>query len=177
MKKIFLIIGQSGSGKSTICESLEKKYGYKLLRSYTTRKPRYEGEEGHIFITKEKYELDKSAGRVIAHVYYDNNHYYTTRDILKQSDLYIVEKAGVEYLKKEINDIKFIVILITAEEKLRIHRMKNRGNNDEEIASRIQRDKNLFKDISYNYIIENIDLTRSIRTIKDIISMEEYRHI
>ena len=40
---IFLIVGCSGSGKTTITEQLEQKYGLKSIQSYTTRKPRYEG--------------------------------------------------------------------------------------------------------------------------------------
>ncbi len=45
---IICLVGESGSGKSTIAELLEKE-GYNYIKSYTTRKPRYKGERGHIF--------------------------------------------------------------------------------------------------------------------------------
>ena len=41
MKHIFLIIGASGSGKTTITEQLEQRYGLTSIQSYTTRAARY----------------------------------------------------------------------------------------------------------------------------------------
>ena len=52
MKPLFLFVGKSASGKTTIVNLLEKTYGYKAVESYTTRKPRYDGERGHIFISE-----------------------------------------------------------------------------------------------------------------------------
>ena len=49
-KTIFLITGCSGSGKTTITEQLEMKYGLKSIQSYTTRAKRSENETGHIFV-------------------------------------------------------------------------------------------------------------------------------
>ena len=34
----FLIIGRTGTGKDTLKETLEKDYGWKFVKSYTTRK-------------------------------------------------------------------------------------------------------------------------------------------
>ena len=53
MNNIFLIVGCSGSGKTTITEQLEMKYGLKSIQSYTTRLPRYDGETGHTIISNE----------------------------------------------------------------------------------------------------------------------------
>ena len=36
-KNLYLIVGASGSGKTTVANALEEKYGYKQLQSYTTR--------------------------------------------------------------------------------------------------------------------------------------------
>ena len=43
---LFLIVGASGSGKTTIANTLEERYGYKQIQSYTTRPKRYETECG-----------------------------------------------------------------------------------------------------------------------------------
>ena len=59
---IFLIVGCSGSGKTTITERLEQKYGLKSIQAYTTRKPRYDGETGHTCVSDE--EFDKLADMV-----------------------------------------------------------------------------------------------------------------
>jgi len=53
---IVLLAGKSGSGKSTVAEILAKKYGMRCASSYTTRKPRFEGEPGHIFVTDEEFD-------------------------------------------------------------------------------------------------------------------------
>ena len=40
---LFLFVGRSASGKTTIANILEEKYGHKQVQSYCTRPPRYEG--------------------------------------------------------------------------------------------------------------------------------------
>ena len=50
-KPLYLFVGKSASGKTTTADLLEKRYGHKQVYSYCTRKPRYEGEIGHIFIS------------------------------------------------------------------------------------------------------------------------------
>ena len=56
MKNIFLIVGASGSGKTTIVEQLEQRYGLTSIQSYTTRAARYVGEKGHIFVSDEEFD-------------------------------------------------------------------------------------------------------------------------
>ena len=56
MKNCYLIVGQSGSGKTTIVNTLEEKYGLKSIQSYTTRPKRSENETGHTFISDEEYD-------------------------------------------------------------------------------------------------------------------------
>ena len=56
MKPLYLWVGQSGSGKTTVVNYLEEVYSYKSLQSYTTRPQRYEGETGHIFVTDPEFD-------------------------------------------------------------------------------------------------------------------------
>ena len=55
-KNIFLVMGESGSGKDTITKELSNKYGLKVLKSYTTRPKRYDDEDTHIFISEEEFD-------------------------------------------------------------------------------------------------------------------------
>lgn len=41
MKNIYLIVGPSGSGKSSVARELEKRYGFGEIQSYTERPRRY----------------------------------------------------------------------------------------------------------------------------------------
>ena len=56
MNRILLLIGASGSGKSTVARYLCEQYGLRQIDSYTTRPPRYRGESGQIFITDEEFD-------------------------------------------------------------------------------------------------------------------------
>ena len=47
-KYIILIVGKSGSGKSTICDRLEQEYGLNQVKSYTTRPRRGANEWTYI---------------------------------------------------------------------------------------------------------------------------------
>ena len=74
-KPLFLFVGRSASGKTTIADMLAKEHGYKQVESYTTRKPRFDGERGHIFVSEEEF---KNLGELAAYTYYNDNHYGTT---------------------------------------------------------------------------------------------------
>lgn len=165
MKTVFLIVGESGCGKTTICNILKKKYGYKLAKSSTTRAPRYEGESSYNFVTLEEYRKACDEGEALAPTIFDNNYYFITRDMLYNSDLYVVDKAGVEYLKNKIKDIKFIAIYISVDETTRRQRMLERGDSLVKIENRINNDREAFKEVKYDYIVENIDLQQCVAEV------------
>jgi hypothetical protein len=58
---MILIIGRSGSGKDFLARELAKN-GLSQVKSYTTRPPRYEGEDTHIFISAE--EASRTEGKI-----------------------------------------------------------------------------------------------------------------
>ena len=55
-KYIYLLVGPSGSGKSSVARKITEWYGFKEVWSYTERPPRYAGEPGHIFVTPEEFD-------------------------------------------------------------------------------------------------------------------------
>ena len=56
MKPLFLFVGPSASGKTSISEIIEQTFEYKSIASYTTRPPRYEGESGHTFVDEATFD-------------------------------------------------------------------------------------------------------------------------
>lgn len=138
-KPLFLFVGKSASGKSTIANLLEQKYGYKQVQSYTTRPPRYDGEPGHIFVTKEEFG---NLGELAAYTLYNGNEYGTTFQQLEECDIYVIDIPGVEtLLQKDKIKRPICVIYFDTTVRTRINRMVERGASDMEIVSRLYHDE------------------------------------
>ena len=138
-KPLYLFVGRSASGKTTIADILEQKYGFKQVNSYTTRLPRYDGEVGHVFVTEEEF---KALENMVAYTFYDNNHYGTTAEQLDQCSIYVVDVPGVETLLEKYNTNRpIIIIFFDTTVYTRINRMRDRGNDDMFIISRLLQDE------------------------------------
>lgn len=108
MKNLYLIVGKSGTGKTTEIEILAEKNKLSILPSYTTRPKRTPNEKGHIFISKKQYIKNKKQydNDMVAYTYFADNHYFATIQQLIYNDLYITDIRGVEYLKDKVDLIK-----------------------------------------------------------------------
>ena len=131
---IFLIVGCSGSGKTTITEQLEQKYGLKSIQSYTTRKPRYDGETGHIFISDE--EFDKLTD-MVAYTEFDSKRYCATAEQVENNDLYIIDPKGVDFFMKAYKGSKtpkiiFISSNLTTRYERMVGRAETKGKSHQE---------------------------------------------
>ena len=155
MHTVFLIIGKSGAGKDTIVKELCNRYGYKRLISYTTRPRRYEGEDTHTFITEAEYEAHRDAGDIVAYTFYNGNHYFATMGQLYESDLYVIDPAGVEYLKERAKHINLIGIYLDIDSTGQMVRMLKRGDRFDQAVRRIQNDKEAFQTIDPQWHIVN----------------------
>jgi guanylate kinase len=137
-KPLFLFVGRSASGKTTVANMLVEKYGYKQVESYTTRLPRFDGETGHIFVPEEEF---RNLGELAAYTFYNNNHYGTTFKQLEECDIYVIDVPGVEtLLQKEISR-PIVIIYFDTTVYTRINRMLDRGDGDMAIVSRLLQDE------------------------------------
>ena len=154
MNNIFLIVGCSGSGKTTITEQLEQKYGLKSIQSYTTRKPRYDGETGHIFISDE--EFDKLTD-MVAYTEFAGNRYCATAEQVENNDLYIIDPKGVDFFMKAYKGSKtpkviFISSNLTTRYERMVGRAETKGKSHQEaIESSLTRIVNDAEEF-YDYI-------------------------
>ena len=151
---IFLIVGCSGSGKTTITEQLEQKYGLKAIQSYTTRQPRYDGETGHIFVSDEEFnELTDMVG----YTEFAGNRYCATAEQVENNDLYIIDPKGIDFFMKLYKGSKTPkVIFISSDMTTRYERMKSRAEENgseymDAVKSSLERITNDVVDF-YDYI-------------------------
>lgn len=171
---MYLLVGKSGSGKSTIARFMEKEWGYKELKSYTTRQPRYEGEDTHIFISHDDFQRYKDNNEIVAYSFFNGEHYFCTRTQLYYNDVYVIDPDGIEYLKQRVDDIYFITIYIDVPFYRRMWRMWRRGDSLISILQRLWNDRIKFANVQYDYRINNIDIIDALVYIKSITRMHNY---
>lgn len=112
----FLIVGRTVSGKDYLREILENSYGWKFVKSRTTRKPRYDGEDKYIFISKDDVK-NTPESNIIAKTEINNEIYFATKDDFEPADAYIIDPNGVEYLCEKCKDEWFEIIYVQSDKK------------------------------------------------------------
>jgi guanylate kinase len=150
LKNLYLICGKSGSGKTTLVDALADKYGYSVLQSHTTRKPRHPNDTDHIYSEISDYMQAKDDGQIIAETVFDHYYYWATVQQLEQSDLYVIDKTGIESLQQKYSgNRKIVVIYIDTDSETCINRMKQRGDKDIVILDRLGNDIKAFDGIEH----------------------------
>lgn len=145
MKPLLIaLIGCSGSGKSTIANRLERKFGYVPVKSYTTRAVRLNDPEDirtHTFISTADIEEYTD---IVASNWYNENFYFVTRQMLNEANVYVVDKKGLLDLYKNYHDKDILSIFIDCDSSIVAQRMSERGDSDEAIMKRLQYDSEAF---------------------------------
>ena len=167
-KGIYLIVGKSGSGKTSIVEALEKEYGFKSVQSYTTRPKRSENETGHIFVTESEMPPKE---KMVAYTKFNGYHYWATSEQVDNADLYVIDPAGIEFFKKNYKGNKKVKIVeIYASPYICQQRMEKRGDSPSQIVERSLNDSVAFKDFEKDITIINDDFHQAVHQLADYIN-------
>lgn len=168
-KTLLCLIGASGSGKTTIANELEARYGLKQVQSYTTRPKRSANETGHTFINEDDYP--KYIGSIVAYTNLYSNHYFATSKQIDECDVYVIDYIGFEELISKYKGNKVIVsVFIDVPEITRVDRMVLRGDQPDVLVKKLMNDKIVFDRVKEkcDYSIENVDLNKTIDLVYSI---------
>ena len=98
-KKILCIVGHSGSGKTTMANYMESKYGIPVLKSYTDRDPRTPVDTDHTFLTIKQFDELKRED-MIAFTEWNGHRYCCLHSDLQDDNIYVIDEKGLCYLQK-----------------------------------------------------------------------------
>ncbi len=152
--KVFLIIGRTASGKTSMCKEMEVRLGLRTLMSYTDRPMRETEKNGncdHTFVTQEEADIMlKDMSKVIAYTTSIEDGYrrFATIDQLQGADLYIIDPNGVDTLKlcknPALKDIEFIEIYVRVPYQKAKENAKRRKHTESDFITRYNQESKQF---------------------------------
>lgn len=184
MKKLFCIMGRTCAGKTSLAKAVAKSLNMKVVKSYTTR-PMREGENehnsDHIFISDDEVKLFQ--GKIAAYTEINGYKYFVTKDMVMNSDIYVVDPNGykmlAENIKRKNMKIKLIPIYIDVDVADQESRYRARGNTREQFWERYKSEAEQFSKFekemdTYNVqVIKNICFDFTVKRLEDYI----YKHL
>lgn len=174
---VILVVGKTGSGKSSLIKKLCERTGLRELCSYTTRPKRSEADNDHIFVSVEDYFKAKGNGEIVIDTELAGNYYYSTIEQLYNSDLYTINpKAFDELMAMDLPNIRFVVVYISCPDKIREERVMKRGDDRHKYRVRDFSERQEFRKFiteeKWDYAINNLDLAKSYSVLRWISTVE-----
>jgi guanylate kinase len=174
---VFLLIGRTGSGKSSLIKKICELTNSTQLLSFATRPQRNAEDVDHIFVTEEDYLKEKELGNIIAETEIAGYHYYATREQLYKADFYTIDAIGEKMLRHmNLPGIKLVTIYISCPEKIREQRVAKRGDDKQVYRKRNLDERSQFRnfvaDERWDYSIKNISFANSVSVLKWICNVE-----
>lgn len=145
---MIVLIGESASGKSTVECTMCEKHGWKRIISYTTR-PKREGEIDGVdyhYIPKDRFLELKNNGFFAEFTMYRDWYYGTAKEDCKPDRIIVANPHGFRQFKKIFGD-DVCGIYLMVEERERLIRMLNRGDDILECFRRVISDQGVFQNI------------------------------
>lgn len=185
--KLFLLVGPSGSGKSSVLKELKLKHPeYTYPLSATTRAMRAGEKEGEIyhFYQKDQFKKGIEAGEFLewAVVHQDNYYGLIKKPVLEaleagQTVIREVDIQGFDSIRKEIPSENLRTIFITAgsKEELIKRIIARAAISEDELAKRkesMHKEFNRLRDCDYMVENKEGELEKTVEKVAEIIKKE-----
>ena len=175
---VILLVGRTGSGKTSLIKRLCEKTGLRQLISHTTRPPRKDSKnDDHIFVDVDAYFQAKANDEIAAETEIAGNYYYATKEQLYNADLYTIDPVGLKgLLAMNLPNIRFVTVYISCPEEERERRVLKRGDDRHTYRVRDFAERQSFRHFvtneQWDYSICNRDFAKAYSVLKWIATVE-----
>ena len=162
-KTIFVITWPSGSGKTSVIDQLVKDHPeLKKVLLYTTREKRPgETNNDRKFVSDVYFDRLFKKGKLACIKIHGKNRYAIPKDINNNFNIMDLDPDGLKKLRNEISANIVPIVLYQPPEVCK-ERMKNRGDSEENIQSRLDYDSKRFDDIKKIINLVEEDLVQTV---------------
>lgn len=181
LKKIIIIAGPSGVGKTTVSNYLQEKYNIPRVVTHTTRPMRKGEVDGVSYYFENNASFEKL--HFFEHVKYGDYQYGSSKEALQRawdkSDLasLIVETDGVKSYLEALGDQVYFIYLTVKNYEILTERLVERGDDPVEIKRRLnssefKRDLHLRPELKKNaHILENDNWADTEKSLDKIVKL------
>ena len=183
---IIVLLGASGSGKSTIENYLVEHYEFNKIISVTTRQIRNNEINGrdYYFVTNKEFDEMLAENQFAEYEEYSQNRFYGTlktdysNEENEDDKVVVLTPNGFRQLKRNCSNETFFSVLVTANLGTRIKRYIDRCGVDKfnfddknEIAARVERDFGAFLGVEHevDLIVDNNEGVEIDNIVKKIL--------
>jgi guanylate kinase len=167
---ILHINGRGGSGKSTLLHALNERVGLEKTLNYTTRNPRYPGEQGYYFVNEAEFQNKFKQNEIIESYFRKSNSSFYGIPAPTSTSIVQSEIMGLVALRKWCfqNNVPFLSIYLDVDTDTLLSRLKKRSDSNELPEERLAEDAyyEVFKewsDVIYDY--NNITVEQGVHSI------------
>jgi len=183
---IIVLLGASGSGKSTIENELATHHGFEKIISYTTRQPRKGEVNGrdYYFTNNDTFNEMLKDGLFAEYDEYSKGRLYGTlkSDYVDGNKVVVLTPNGLRQLKHNCLNDNIFTVFVNANLGTRVKRYIDRCGVDKfnfddknEIAARVERDFAMFLGLEKeaNLVVDNNEGTEISDVVRKILQVEE----
>lgn len=159
---MLVLIGKSGSGKTSIEDYLIKHKGFVRAISHTTRNKRINDVEGinYFFVSQEEMDRLESENQLAEKIVYLGNTYALVKEQCKEDRVVAVVPEGLKQLITH-KDLNLFSVYLDVNADVRRERMLGRGDSLEDAKKRLSVDDEVFAGVEnlVDVVIENSNKT------------------